>query len=80
MPTADGENLQVTAGANVPLLTAASAGVSYTVAAPIHARLFTAKILGSGYVLGGICILTDPTNFSPFNAQSVQLQYAPRKG
>lgn len=80
VPTADGENLQVTVGADVPLLTAASAGVSYTVAAPIHARLFTAKILGSGYVLGGICILTDPTNFSPFNAQSVQLQYAPRKG
>jgi hypothetical protein len=78
-PTSDGENLQVTAAANVPLLVPALTNLSVSVPAPLHTRLFTAKLQGDGILASGICILTDPTNFSPFEDSWVQLQYAAKK-
>ncbi len=79
-PTSDGENLQVTAGANVPLLVPTTTELSVSVPAPLHTRLFTARLEGDGILASGICILTDPTNFSPFEDSWVQLQYAAKKG
>lgn len=76
-PAADGEMLQITAGANVPLITPTSIGLSFNVLAPLKARLFTAKLEGDGFLVSGICILTSPPNFNQFDPNSVELQYAP---
>lgn len=78
-PTADGENLEITSGQSNALLTPSSTGLSFTVPWPLRSKLFKARLDGTGYVVSGICLRTNPPNFEPFDPTSVELQYAGSK-
>jgi hypothetical protein len=79
-PTADGENLQITTGEGNDLLTPSGEGISFSEVWPLREKLFTARLDGQGYVVSGICLQTSPPNFYPFDPNSVELQYAAKRG